>query len=372
MMDFLNQVQAIKIPQGDVYSIHDNNNNLLWEKTKIYGVSWDGGTSAAMTRTDESASFASPKIGTGTSVGSSPFDNRYPWSAIKTETINGNVLVKIPKYWYKWTKSGLTMQLQIADKPVDGFLVSPMHADRGDGVGERNFAYIGKYKCNSNYKSVANSSLINNMTIATARASIKNNGNGFYQQDYASFWTLRMLFLVEWATWDGQSILSATSNFDSIANIKTGETSSMPYHTGVSEVGHNVQYRYVEDPWSNLLEWVDGIYFSGTSIYCINNPTKFATGSNGTKIGTRNTGYGYIKSWTLPTVTGFEYALYPESIASSNSYTMDGYYYSSTGTVLYTGGSRSPMTVHGAWFLYTDFTDSSTSTSIVCRMMYLP
>ena len=103
-----------------------------------------------------------------------------------------------------------------------------------------NYAYIGKYKCNSSYKSVANAALANNMTIGTARTSIKNLGTGFYQQDFASFWTLRMLFLVEWATWDGQAILSATSNFDSIANIKTGETASMAYHTGISANGHSV------------------------------------------------------------------------------------------------------------------------------------
>ena len=371
-MDFFNNVYKIILPEGEVKTVHDNNNNLLWQKAKIYGVSWAGGTSPSMTRTDDSKSFTSPVIGRGTAKGSSPFDNCYPWSKITTETISGNVLVKIPKFWYKWTKSGATMKLQIADKPVPNFLVSPMHADRGDGKGERNYAYIGKYKCNSSYKSVANAALANNMTIGTARTSIKNLGAGFYQQDFASFWTLRMLFLVEWATWDGQTTLSATSNFDSIANIKTGETASMAYHTGISANGHSVQYRYVEDPWSNLLEWLDGIYFSGTNIYCIKNPTKFATGSNGTKIGTRDTGYGYIKSWTIPTTSGFEYALFPEDVVTAISYTMDGYYYEAQGTTVYIGGSRIPMAVHGPFFFYTDFTASSTSTSITSRIMYLP
>lgn len=371
-MDFFNNVYKIILPEGEVKTVHDNNNNLLWQKAKIYGVSWAGGASPSMTRTDDSKNFTSPVIGKGATKGSSPFDNCYPWSKITTQTVSGNVLVKIPKFWYKWTKSGATMKLQIADKPVPNFLVSPMHADREDGKGERDYAYIGKYKCNSSYKSVANAALANNMTIGTARTSIKNLGTGFYQQDFASFWTLRMLFLVEWATWDGQTTLSATSNFDSIANIKTGETASMAYHTGISANGHSVQYRYVEDPWSNLLEWLDGIYFSGTNIYCIKNPTKFATGSNGTKIGTRDTGYGYIKSWTIPTASGFEYALFPEDVVTATSYTMDGYYYEAQGTTVYIGGSRTPMAVHGPFFFYTDFTASSTSASITSRIMYLP
>ena len=110
-MDFFNNVYKIILPEGEVKTVHDNNNNLLWQKAKIYGVSWAGGTSPSMTRTDDSKSFTSPVIGKGTTKGSSHFDNCYPWSKITTETISGNVLVKIPKFWFKWTKSGATMTL---------------------------------------------------------------------------------------------------------------------------------------------------------------------------------------------------------------------------------------------------------------------
>ena len=372
MIDFESQVKALRLPEGDVYTIHDSNNNLLWEKTKIYGVSWSGGTSPKMTRTDESASFASPKIGNGTTAGSSPFDNRYPWSDIKIETINGNVLVKIPKFWYKWTKNSSTIKLQIADKPVSGFFVSPMHASRGDGKGERDFAYIAKYKCASDYKSKPNVVPVTSTTLANCRTKIKALGTGYYQQDYASFWTLRMLFLVEWATWAGQSVLKNSVDYESLSVVKTGETSSMTYHTGVSANGHSFQYRYVEDPWDNMLEWVDGIYYNSSKVYCIKNPNNFATGSNGTSIGNRITSSGYIKSWTVPTTSGFEYALIPASVNTDAAYTMDSYYYVSTGTVLYTGGARNAWGVHGPWFMYTDFTHSQGSTVITSRLMYLP
>lgn len=371
-MDFFNNVYKIILPEGEVKTVHDNNNNLLWQKAKIYGVSWAGGTSPSMTRTDDSKSFTSPVIGKGTTKGSSPFDNCYPWSKITTETIGGNVLVKIPKFWFKWTKSGATMTLQIADKKIPGFLVSPMHADRGDGVGERDVAYIGKYKCVYDYKSKPGYAPNANITIGAARAGIKNLGAGYYQQDFASFWTLRMLFLVEWATWDSQSILSNTANYSDINSIRTGSTSDMAYHTGVSSNGYSIQYRYVEDPWENTLEWIDGIYFNGTNIYCINNPNNFSVGSNGTKIGVRNTGYGYIKSWFIPTTPGFEWALFPNAITTEESYTHDSYYYDSTGTVAYTGGARSAWEVHGAFFIYTDFTASSTAASIGTRLMKLP
>lgn len=367
----LNNINSITIPQGAVKTI-TKDNVLLWKRPYVYGVSWDGGTSATMTRTDDAISFATPVIGKGTTKGSSPFDNCYPWSKIKTVTDNGNVLVEIPKFWYKWTKSGSAMKLQIADRKMQGYSVSPMHADRGDGKGERNVAYIGKYKCASDYKSKASVSPKFSITIGTARSNIKSLGTGYYQQDYASFWTLRMLFLVEWATWDSQSVLENTSNYENLSDYTTGKTASMSYHTGVSADGYSVQYRYVEDPWETALEWLDGIYFNDANMYCINNPNNFATGSNGTLIGTRATGTGYIKSWNISTASGFGWALIPASVASGESYICDGYYYTSTGTVAYIGGARNSWELHGAFFLYTDFTASSTSSVITSRIMKLP
>ena len=367
----LNNVSSIVIPQGTVKNIAKDN-VLLWKRPYIYGVSWTGGTSATMTRTDDSKSFATPVIGKGTTKGSSPFDSCYPWSEIKTVTDNGNVLVSIPKFWYKWTKSGSAMTLQIADRAMQGFSTSPMHADRGDGKGERDVAYIGKYKCASDYKSKSGVNPKFSITIGTARSNIKSLGTGYYQQDYASFWTLRMLFLVEWATWDSQSVLENTSDYSALSSYVTGKTANMSYHTGISSDGYSVQYRYVEDPWENALEWLDGIYFSGANMYCINNPANFATGSNGTLIGTRTTGTGYISSWTIPTASGFGWALIPSSVASAESYTYDGYYYTSSGTVAYIGGARSSWELHGAFFMYTDYTASSTSTLITSRLMKLP
>lgn len=181
-----------------------------------------------------------------------------------------------------------------------------------------------------------------------------------------------MLFLVEWATWDAQSVLSNTTDYNSTSDYRSGKVDSLSYHTGISSDGYNFQYRYVEDPWENILEFVDGIYFSGAQTYCINNPNNFTIGSNGTLIGTRSTDVGYIKSWTVPTVEGYNWALIPASTNSSAAYTNDGYYYTSGGTILYTGGTRSSWALHGPFYFYSDFTASSTSSAITSRVMYLP
>ena len=120
---------------------------------KIYGISWSGGPSTAWTRTDAAAGFSDPVPALSNGSGSSPFDNCAPWNGIVKESRTGGVMVKIPKFWFKWTKSGSTLALQIAEKAVSGFSVSPAHMDRGDGKGERDYVYIGRYHCNSSYLS---------------------------------------------------------------------------------------------------------------------------------------------------------------------------------------------------------------------------
>lgn len=367
----MNNIPYITIPEGSVKQIQINGTKV-WERAHIYGVKWSGGSASTMSRTDDAASFSAPVIGKGTTKGSSPFDNCYPWSEIKTVTQDSNYLVAIPKFWYKITKSGATMTFQIADKAISGFLVSPMHADRGDGKGERDIAYIGRYKCNTSYKSQANYTPVTSITRATARSKIAALGTGYYQQDYAAFWTIRMLFLVEFANWNSQSILQNTTNYSSVSEIKTGNTSSMAYHTGISANGYSIAYRYIEDPWENVLEWIDGIYFSGTNVYCINNPTKFSDTANGTNICTKPTTGGHIKSWTIPSSSTFKWALFPATTNGDTAGYINDYYYPQSGTVLYTGGSRISGVNHGAFMTYCDFTATGTSAYITTRLMKLP
>jgi len=121
----------------------------------IYGAEWDGSSSTVLSRTDESALFVDPNpyVADGNHPGSSPFDNLMPWKGMTVETINDNVLVKVPKFWYKITTNGSSIKFQIADKATSGFNVSPAHQDRGDGAGERDYIYVGRYHSISTYKS---------------------------------------------------------------------------------------------------------------------------------------------------------------------------------------------------------------------------
>lgn len=352
--------------------------NCIDTPYNVYGVSWDGLSSTKLTRTNDSENFSDPVPALNGVGGSSPFDNCYPWSDIEKVTIDGNVMVKIPKFWYKITKIGNSLTYRIADGPVVGFNVSPAHADRGDGKGERDYVYIGRYKCtSSSYKSVTNTALKTNITRATARSGITSLGSGYYMQDFALWWTVRMLYLVEFADWNSQAVIGYGCGNDS-STVNTGTTDNMSYHTGTMQssrttYGTGVQYRWIEDPWGNAYEWCDGIRFSGSDIYVFNNPSEYSDTSGGTKTGTRPTSGGYISQWSVPSVSGYDWALYPSSVSGSDStYVADYCLYNSSGVVLYVGGFYYQRQDCGAFYLGGDGTASDSSGLIGARLQYLP
>lgn len=350
-------------------------------KAHTYGVVWDKTQSSPqLTRTDESSDFDDPDpyVADGNHPGSSPFDTLMPWAGMVKETIDGNVLVKIPKFWYKITNTSNELKIQIADEPMDGFKVSPAHADRGDGKGERDYVYIARYKCSStDYKSVTGKSPKVSITRDAARTAIKSLGAGFYQQDFAMFWTTRMLYLVEYANWDSQAAIGyGCGNSSSVQN--TGASDIMTYHTGTMQstrtaYGVGVQYRWIEDPWGNVREWCDGIYFSSSNVYCINNPANFSDTTGGTKVGTRPTTAGYISDWSIPTATGFEYALYPSAVSGGDqTYIADYCGYNSSGVVLCVGGGYNQSQSFGMFLLSGGNYASDSYDYLGARLMYLP
>lgn len=344
---------------------------------QIYGVQWDGTASTTWSRTDAAETFVNPTPAVNNGNGSSPFDTIMPWAGVVVEDdATAGKLVKIPKYWFKWTRSGNGMKLQISNGPEAGFHVSPAHADRGDGKGERDYVYVGRYHCNTSYKSQAGSQPAANMTRAAARSSIHNLGSTYWQYDYAMYWTIMMLYLVEYANWNSQATIGYGCS-PSNAKFNMGATDNMVYHTGTSAASRttygSVQYRHIEGLWDNVYDWCDGIRFSGSTVYCIANPASFSDTSGGTNVGTRATSSGYISGWTNPTADGFEYALYPNAVSGSETtYVCDYCYYDASGVVLYVGGGYGQDQSRGAFFLDGYNAASNANAYIGCRLQKLP
>lgn len=354
----------------------------LWQvkpTMNIYGAEWDGSSNPAWTRTDAAAGFPAPNPAVNNGNGSSPFDDIMPWAGMEiVQDPQAGTLVSIPKYYYKWTRTGAAMKLQISPEPQNGFLVSPAHADRGDGVGERDVVYVGRYHCSAtNNKSEGlGSTVLSSKTRYECRQDIHALGSTVWQYDFTMYWTIMMLYLVEYADWNSQAKIGYGCSPRGVKFL-AGLTDSMLYHTGTTAANRTTygccQYRHIEGLWDNVYDWCDGIRFSGSTVYCIANPASFSDTSGGTNVGTRATSNGYISGWTNPTADGFEYALYPNAVSGSKTtYVCDYCFYSASGVVLRVGGDYGQDQSHGAFYLNGSNAASYASADIGCRLMKLP
>ena len=340
----------------------------------IYGASWDGTSTTKWTRTDKAAGFIDPvPYVAGAGSYSSPFDNLQPWAGMTKTTRSGNSMVAIPKFWYKLTKSGSSIKIQIADQATAGFSVSPAHMNRGDGHGERDVVYIGRYHCASDYKSKTGVTPKNNITRSAARSGIHALGANFWQMDFAMLFTIWLLYIVEFADWNSQAKIGyGCGNSSGVQNM--GASDSMPYHTGTMQTsrttyGVGVQYRNIEGLWDNVYDWMDGCYYNGNGLNLILNPNNFSDSSGGTSVGTPSN--GWPSAFNVATAGGFP-MFYPTAASGSDStYSCDSWYFGSSYPCLCVGGYYSQDTGHGLFYVgYSSV--SGASTDIGCRLQELP
>lgn len=369
-------VITVKVAAGTNYLAGANKTvQVNAQFVTIYGVEWDWTSSGSTkgTRTDGAVGFGDPNPAVNNGSGSSPFDNLYPWSGMVKETRTGGVMVKEPKYWYKWTKTGKKLKLQIADGPVEGFHVDPVNMDRGDGLGELDFSYIGRYHCGSDYKSSTNVAQKTNITRSAARSGIHNLGSYIWQMDFAQMWYVGMLFLVEFADWNGQTRIGYGCS-PSSSKQNNGRTDSMQYHTGTTAANRTTygftQYRNIEGWWDNVFDWMDGCYYNNNGLNVIKNPAQFSDSANGTLVG-KPVG-GYPSDFAIPTQSGLEWALYPTaSSGSQTTYVPDGWNFYGSVPCLRHGGYYSQYLDYGPFYVYCNSASYSNS-NIGCRLQERP
>lgn len=344
----------------------------------IYGVEWAGTSSSALSRTDAAAEFVNPvPYVSGATNYNSPFDNIMPWAGMVKENRTGGVCVKIPKFYYKLTQDGTKIKIQISESRLDGFHISPAHMDRGDGIGERDVVYIGRYHCaNSNYKSTSGQTPKNNITLPTARLAIHNLGANIWQNDFAIRFTIWLLYIVEFADWNSQVKIGYGCGNNSAPGTM-GYTDSMPYHTGTTAssrttYGLGTQYRNIEGLWDNVTDWCDGCYYDYYGLKIILNPANFSNSSGGTLVGKPSNGVP-----SALTVKDTE-NVYPVFIPSGTtgqsagtSYLCDDWYYDRYGVCLAIGGTYGQYYVNGLFHIAGN-TETDTSATFGCRLMELP
>lgn len=345
---------------------------------EIYGISRDITVSSPeWTRTDDAVGFTAT-ASVGTVAGSSSFDNIMPWAGIVRETLDtGDVMVKIPKFYYRRYRDGNIEHIQISGGQVAGFKLHPLF---NHGGVESEYAYIGAYEISSGAKSVTGVAPWSNATRAAMRNTAKSKGSGWGIIDIAAVSAIQMLCLVEFATNDVQTAIGEghvnATGITTYAN--TGSCDTVPNLTGVPTPVIGVVWRGIENFWGNCWEYVDGVNFNDGKYYVCNDQSKYADNTTTdyeelSFTGATNWSSSYITEEGLD--TGNNPHIMFASAAGSGSgttYLCDGAFSASGWTTCLHGGWYSGGTLCGLFAQHLSYTSTATRKDVSSRLMYIP
>ena len=360
--------------------------SLTLSYANVFGVVWDtSNSSTALTRLTPSTDpyglvtrsvTTEPVPAVGTGSGSSPFDSYAPWSGMKECNLNNAgavtawkgdsgfsrsnnfTMVFIPEFYVAAKRNGTKQYFYVSDKPKTGMTKHP-------GSGK----YVGRYVfTQGGFDSFSGMAPYTSITRSAARTGAKKNGNKFHLYDFATYCAIIFLYIVEFADWNCQSKIGPGRTEQS-EKSNNGRTDKMVYHTGKESTGNtpSVQYRWIENLWGNVFQWVDGFNANGTTAYYCTDPSKYAddTSTGYTNIGTLP-GSGWIKDLTV-TDNGL---LIPKTSGGSETTYVPDYVYSSPGLrVLYVGGGWDSGAYAGLLYFDANNSSSDSGSSISARLL---
>lgn len=348
--------------------------------TSIYGIKRDyTQLNPEWARTDNAVGFTAT-ASVGTVAGSSDFDSCYPWSEIKRETLStGDVMVKIPKFWYKRYREGNYEYIKIADAKIDGFELHPAFYHSGK---ESDSIYVGSYKTSADNNSKSGVKPGDMKKISEFRSNAKLKGIGWCILDISSLSAIQMLILVEFANNNVQKVIGrGYCDSSEYGTIITGSTNSVPNATGIPsgiDGKVDVVWRGIEGLWGNIYEWIDGINWDNGSYYVCNNPSQYAedTTNNYTKLsfnGATNWDRSYITEEGLDSGIN-SHVLLPSSAGggSESTYYCDASKSGDGWKALAHGGIWSDGSSCGLFSTNFFYAASNAYTYFGSRLLYIP
>lgn len=370
----------------------------------IYGARWHKNQSPTALERIHDAVGKTFVPSNGSAPGSSSFDSIYPWSGIKRCVMvngavtayegepefsltpsSGDVMVEIPAYYYKIIETANDRDYIISDidpsvnpTPPEGFQLSPRHAPIPNKPAGQNKIYIGAYTCNSAYRSISGNASVTNISRATARTQCRARGTGYGITDYAAYWTVAMLYLVEVANWDSQRVIGQGVSSGS-GKINTGDTDGVPWHSGSpvpTNTRRGVKYRGMENLWGNIWQFTDGFNFNNSTIYINLNPATYAddTAANYTALSYSRVavaGIKYIKALGLDPLSPWAQA--PTDVSGADgSYISDQNWPNTGWNVSNLGGSWIDGSGTGLFAFCSQYSSLDTSINVGARLLVLP
>lgn len=207
-----------------------------------------------------------------------------------------DVMVRIPKIYYGFEKTGNGYNIKISDKKISG---TDCFAHKVSGQ-EKDNIYVGAYlACEEAGKLRSKSGVtpvtIEGKTVEHFRRNAQYAGYGYQQWNVRVLELLRVLFLLVYKNVNSQQALG----FGRCGMItQTGGLDDVGYCYGAQNQGVQVCFLGIEDIWGNYSQAIDGLRVTSNTIEIVADNNDFDNGYE--SIGQANSnvanGSGYIKN----------------------------------------------------------------------------
>ena len=271
----------------------------------------------------------------------------------------GQVMVEIPKFYYKHSMSGNVHSWEISEMPLSGYAVHPAFLKNGVEVDHRYFGAYEASSASSTMGSASGTTPAASKTRTTFRTEASARGTGWRQVEYYLHSAIQLLYLVEYQDFNSQEMIGEgrttlsggswdTSSYIGISG-KSNADGNGTNSNDSSTLGGDayMTYRGIENWYGNMWEMRDGWTVNDVSasqliMYATNNDADFAdTGSTNMTVIYDDTSPhasgGYI-SGLADISNGF---IGNAMSGASNTYVGDYYYQ-------YAGGSGWSLPIVGA------------------------
>lgn len=277
----------------------------------------------------------------------------------------GDVMIEIPKVYYKLSKDENYQYIKISDTAQDGFCCL---AHTYKGV-EKNKVYIGAYQAyydGSKSRSISGVSATGSKSLNNWRTYARNQGSGYENFYWDLLILLQSLFVIQFKNLDSQNAMGyGWCNGSGYTTGGTLNTKGMNYCASGTA---NAQMKWlgIEDFWGSRRTWIDGAYILSTRNLATIDSTNPNVDYNGSGTGYTDRGYtlastssGYTKRIMGENCSGFV----PTDVGgSSSTYYCDSGRVRGAGYVPNFGGSFSSTTYVGAFYVYfTYYADTADS-----------
>ncbi len=317
---------------------------------------------------------------------------------------DGQVMVEIPKFYFKYTSTGNVHSWEVSTVLAAGFEVHPMFVR---GAIEDDYVYVGAYEgvlfdvsggvytdgnasqvkefTNDKLSSVSGFFPVTSGTRANFRKIASNRGTDWTLETFAIRSGIQLLYLIEygsfnsqsaigagitkvtdWAAYNGYYPIAKTGNANSSGDV-TGNTAGSA--SGATESTKYMTYRGIENFYGNIWKWLDGLNVLERRCWINNTPSQLAddTTANYFDIGA-----------SCPSASGYQSALIkvkngflPSASTGSSSTKITDYYWQNTGyRAAITGGSAHVDIDGGCFCLLLDYVAASVNALIGGRLCY--